>query len=78
MNYTIMGCITQYGVDDISRYTKLVGWSDLMIQVMVMCSGASVVINNQLVEPWMVKKKWIGDDWKNYEMVNYLKDITLL
>lgn len=64
--------------DNISKSTKLVGWSDLMIQVMVMCSGASVVVNNQLVEPWMVKKKWITDDWKDYEMVNYLKDITLL
>ena len=64
--------------DDISRYTKLVGWSDMMIQVIIMCSGGSVVVNNQLVEPWFQDKGWIDNDWRDYEMVNYLKDISLL
>jgi hypothetical protein len=64
--------------DDISKYTHLVGWSDMMIQVIIMCIGGSVVVNNQLVEPWFQEKGWINDDWRNYELVNYLKDISLL
>lgn len=64
--------------DEISQHTKLVGWSDMMLQVIVMIGGGSVVINDQLVEPWMEEQGWINDSWKNYEMVNYLKDYTLL
>lgn len=64
--------------DDISKQTKLVGWSDMMLQVIVMCGGGSVVVNEQLVEPWMEEKNWINGSWKNYEIVNYLKDINLL
>ena len=64
--------------DDISKHTHLVGWSDMMIQVIIMCSGGKVVVNPQLIEPWMEGENWISDSWKNYEMVNYLKDISLL
>jgi hypothetical protein len=64
--------------DEISQHTKLVGWSDMMLQVIVMIGGGEVVVNNQLVEPWMEEQGWIPDSWKNYEMVNYLKDLSLL
>tara|TARA_R110000772_G_scaffold88874_2_gene184343 strand:+ start:1464 stop:2219 length:756 start_codon:yes stop_codon:yes gene_type:complete len=64
--------------DSISKYTHLVGWSDMMIQVIIMCSGGKVVVNNQLVEPWMQQKGWIDYSWKEYEIVNYLKEISLL
>jgi len=64
--------------DDISKHTRLVGWSDMMLQVIIMSGGGDVVINNQLIEPWMQSKGWINDSWKNYEIVNYLKDITQL
>lgn len=64
--------------DEISNHTHLVGWSDLMLQVIVMCGNGEVVVNEQLVEPWMEVQEWISDSWKNYEMVNYLKDITQL
>lgn len=64
--------------DEIANITKLVGWSDMMIQVVIMCSKGKVVVNPQLIEPWMESKNWISDSWKNYEMVNYLKDISLL
>lgn len=64
--------------DDISKHTHLIGWSDMMIQVIIMCANGSVVVNHQLVEPWFKEKGWIQDNWKNYELVNYLKDITLL
>ena len=64
--------------DNIAKYTKLVGWSDMMLQVIIMCAKGSVVVNDQLVEPWMQSKGWINDSWKNYEIVNYLKDITQL
>ena len=64
--------------DDIANKTKLVGWSDMMIQVIIMCCKGKVVVNPQLIEPWMESQNWISDSWKNYEMVNYLKDISLL
>lgn len=64
--------------DDIFKQTKLIGWSDCILQVVIQCSGSKIVINNQLVEPWMVEKKWIDRDWREFEIVNYLKDINQL
>jgi len=64
--------------NDIRRFTKLIGWSDMLLQVISMCGGGSVIVNEQLVEPWMQEQGWIPDSWKNYEMVNYLKDINQL
>ena len=64
--------------EDISTHTKLVGWSDMMLQVIVMCGSGSVAINWQLIEPWMEEQRWILDSWVNYEIVNYLKDHTLI
>lgn len=64
--------------DDIFKQTKLIGWSDCILQVIIQCSGSKIVTNNQLVEPWMVEKKWIDRDWKEFEIVNYLKDINQL
>lgn len=64
--------------EDIKLHSKLIGWSDMILQVIVMVGGGSVVINEQLVEPWMEEQGWIADSWRNYEMVNYLKDYTLL
>jgi hypothetical protein len=64
--------------EDIASYTKFVGWSDMMLQVIVMCGSGSVAINWQLIEPWMEEQRWILDSWVNYEIVNYLKDHTLI
>ena len=64
--------------NDIATHTHLVGWSDMMLQVIIMCGGGEVVINEQLVEPWMVEQGWIDKDWKEFEIVNYLKDYTLI
>ena len=64
--------------DDIRRFTKLIGWSDMLLQVISMCGGGSVVVNEQLVEPWMQEQGWIPDSWKNYEIVNYLKNVNEL
>lgn len=64
--------------DDISKRTHLVGWSDIMLQVIIMCARGDVIVNEQLVEPWMQEQGWINSHWKNYEIVNYLKDINQL
>ena len=61
--------------DDILKFTKLIGWSDCVLQVIMQMGGSSVVYNEQLVEPWMEDEGWINDDWRNYEIINYLKDI---
>lgn len=64
--------------DELASHTKLVGWSDLMLQVVIMCAGGSVIVNEQMAEPWMQEQGWIKDSWKNYEIVNYLKNISEL
>lgn len=56
--------------------TKLIGWSDCILQVIIQCSGGRIVVNEELVEPWMADKHWIGEDWKTFEIVNYLKDLN--
>jgi hypothetical protein len=64
--------------DEIGKYSKLIGWSDCILQVIIQCAGSRVIVNQQLVEPWMQTEGWIKDDWRNYEIVNYLKDIEII
>jgi hypothetical protein len=64
--------------DILLNQTKLIGWSDCVLQIIIQCSGSSIVINEQLVEPWMQSEGWISDDWRNYEIINYLKDIEII
>jgi hypothetical protein len=64
--------------DTIFTQTKLIGWSDCILQVIIQCGGGDVVVNKKLVEPWMQKEGWISDDWRNYEIVNYLKDLEII
>jgi hypothetical protein len=64
--------------DLIAQYTKLIGWSDCILQVVIQCSGSKIIINPELVEPWMVEQGWIDKDWKEFEIINYLKDHTLI
>lgn len=61
--------------DTILKSTRLIGWSDCVLQVIMQMGDSSIVYNEQLVEPWMQSKGWIDDDWKNYEIINYLKDL---
>jgi len=61
--------------DEIAKFTKLIGWSDCILQIIIQCSGSRIVINKELVEPWMVEQGWIDKDWSEFEIVNYLKDI---
>jgi len=61
--------------DNILISTNLIGWSDCVLQVIMQMGGSSIVYNKQLVEPWMQTQGWISDDWRNYEIINYLKDI---
>ena len=61
--------------DDIAKSTKLIGWSDCILQVIIQCSGSRIIINKQLVDPWMFDEGWIDKNWKEFEIVNYLKDI---
>lgn len=61
--------------DNIFLHTKLIGWADCILQVVIQCADGKVIINKQLVEPWMLNKRWIDMHWKNFEIVNYLKNI---
>jgi hypothetical protein len=64
--------------DIIFKQTKLIGWSDCILQIVIQCSGTKIIVNEQLVEPWMVEQGWIDKDWKEFEIVNYLKDIEII
>lgn len=60
---------------DIANYTKTIGWVDCILQVVIQCGGGKILINEGLIEPWMEEKGWSKGSWKNYEIVNYLKDM---
>lgn len=64
--------------DTIFKQTKLIGWSDCILQVVIQCSGSRIIVNEELVEPWMVEQGWINKDWKEFEIVNYLKDEEII
>lgn len=64
-----------YNYDSLLKSTKLIGWSDCVLQVIMQMGGSKIVDNLQIVEPWMQEFGWIDDEWRNYEIINYLKDI---
>lgn len=64
--------------DSIIKLTKLIGWADMVLQVIIQCGGGSVVVNPELVEPWMQSAGRISNHWSEYEIVNYLKDYNML
>lgn len=64
--------------DEMLQKTKLIGWADCILQVVIQCSDSRVIINDELVEPWMIEQGWIDRDWREFEIINYLKDIEII
>jgi hypothetical protein len=62
----------------IASYDRLIGWPDSLGQFVIMAGGYDVVQNKQMVQAWYHERPDLYPNytnWKNYEIVDYLKDI---
>jgi hypothetical protein len=58
----------QFDYERLFNISHLMGWQDFILQFVMMLDNKSVKINPQL------KEVWNTPNWKDYEIVNYLKD----
>ena len=64
--------------DEIVKFSKLIGWSDCVAQLVIMAGGYEVLQNPQYVQTWYADRPDLYPNythWKDYEIVDYLKDI---
>jgi hypothetical protein len=70
--------ILELNYDMLVQHSKLIGWSDCVAQLVIMCGGFEVAMNTQMVQTWYGERPDLYPNythWKNYEIVDYLKDI---
>lgn len=70
--------ILDLNFDMIAKYSKLIGWSDCLAQIVIMAGGYEVVQNKQNVQTWYHERTDLYPTythWSDYEIVDYLKDI---
>jgi hypothetical protein len=73
--------ILELNYDMIANQSKLIGWSDCLAQLVIMAGGYEVVQNTQMVQVWYGERPDLFPnytDWKNCEIVDYLKDIEII
>jgi hypothetical protein len=70
--------ILELNYDMIASYDKLIGWPDSLGQFVIMAGGYDVVQNKEMVQAWYHERPDLYPNytnWKNHEIVDYLKDI---
>jgi hypothetical protein len=70
--------ILEVSYDMIASFEKLIGWPDSLAQLVIMAGGYNVVQNPQFVQAWYSDNPELYPNythWKDYEVVDYLKDI---
>jgi len=70
--------ILELNYDMIASQNKLIGWSDCLAQLVIMAGGYEVAMNEQMVQTWYHERPDLYPTythWKDYEIVDYLKDI---
>jgi hypothetical protein len=70
--------ILELNYDTIAPIDKLIGWPDSLAQFVIMAGGYDVVQNQQMVQAWYNERPDLYPtytNWKDYEIVDYLKDI---
>jgi hypothetical protein len=70
--------ILELNYETLANQNKLIGWSDCLAQLVIMCGGFEVVMNKQMVQTWYHERPDLYPNythWKDYEIVDYLKDI---
>jgi hypothetical protein len=73
--------ILELNYDMLVKQNKLIGWSDCVAQLVIMVGGYDVVMNKELVQPWFIERPDLYPnytDWRNNEIVDYLKDINII
>lgn len=67
--------------DAIVESSHLIGWCDFLPQITIMVGGFDVVMNSQLVQTWYGNHPELYPtftDWRDYEIVDFLKDLNLV
>jgi hypothetical protein len=70
--------ILELNYEMLANQHKLIGWSDCVAQLVIMCGGFEVIMNKEMVQTWYGERPDLYPTythWKNYEIVDYLKDI---
>ena len=73
--------ILELNYDMNKNQNKLIGWADCLSQLVIMAGGYSVVQNPQMVQTWYHERPDLYPnytDWRDYEIVDYLKDIEII
>lgn len=72
--------ILELNYDTIVSYSKLIGWSDCLAQLVIMAGGYNVVQNPQLVQTWFEDSELYTSckNWRDAEIVDYLKDLEII
>jgi hypothetical protein len=73
--------ILELNYDMLTQYSKLIGWSDCLAQLVIMVGGFDVVINKQLGQTWFGERPDLYPEftnWRDCEIVDYIKDIEII
>ena len=80
-SYDFFRGVLELNYDNLVKMSKLIGWSDCVAQLVIMAGGHKVVMNPQLVQAWYHERPDLYPtytDWRDYEIVDYIKDYTLI
>jgi hypothetical protein len=73
--------ILELNYNMIASHDKLIGWPDSLGQFVIMAGGFDVVQNKQMVQTWYHERPDLYPNytnWKDYEIVDYLKDKEII
>ena len=73
--------ILEFNYDMITSQNKLIGWSDLLAQLIIMIGGYDVLQNPNHVQTWYGERPDLYPnykDWRDAEIVDYIKDIEII
>ena len=73
--------ILEFNYDIIASQNKLIGWSDCLAQLIIMIGGYDVLQNPNHVQTWYGERPDLYPnykDWRDAEIVDYIKDIEII
>jgi hypothetical protein len=59
--------------DNLKSVSKIIGWADYILQLIMQMGGYEIIQNNKLCEHWEV-----GDKWNEFEIVTGMKDMNII
>lgn len=77
-SWDYFGPILELNYDMIKQYSKLIGWSDCIAQLVIMAGGYTVLQNPKYGQTWFDERPDLYPNfthWRDCEVVDYLKDM---